>query len=103
MFKENSKSFRAIKRKRDNLEDVIYYEAVARDTDSILGLVKLSELEKETYFQAFIDKLKLEEDALKKTSTSKSGSSAENIEPDEFSIDACADRHLSCGVLSPQE
>ena len=73
-LKENSKSFRAIKRKRDNLEDVIYYEAVARDTDSILGLVKLSELEKETYFQAFIDKLKLEEDALKKTSTSKSGS-----------------------------
>ena len=72
-LKENSKSFRAIKRKRDNLEDVIYYEAVARDTDSVLGLVKLSELEKETYFQAFIDKLKLEEDALKKISTSKGG------------------------------
>ena len=73
-LQDNSKSFRAIKRKRDNLEDVIYYEAVARDTDSVLGLVKLSELEKETYFQAFIDKLKLEEDALKKISNSKTGS-----------------------------
>ena len=39
-LKKNSKSFRVIKRKRENLEDVIYYEAVARDTDSILGLVK---------------------------------------------------------------
>ena len=73
-LKKNSKSFRAIKRKRENLEDVIYYEAVARDRDSILGLVELSDLEKETYFQAFIDNLKKEEEALKKTTASKKGS-----------------------------
>ena len=65
-LKENSKSFRAIKRKRDNLEDVIYYEDIARDTDSILRLVELSQPEKEAYFQAYIDNLKLEEQALKK-------------------------------------
>ena len=70
-LKKNSKSFRVIKRKRENLEDVIYYEAVARDTDSILGLVKLSDFEKETYFQAFIDNLKKEEEALKKTTAPK--------------------------------
>ena len=73
-LKKNSKSFRVIKRKRENLEDVIYYEAVARDTDSILGLVKLSDFEKETYFQAFIDNLKKEEEALKKTTAPKTGS-----------------------------
>ena len=73
-LKKNSKSFRVIKRKRENLEDVIYYEAVARDTDSILGLVELSDFEKETYFQAFIDNLKKEEEALKKTTAPKTGS-----------------------------
>lgn len=73
-LKKNSKSFRVIKRKRENLDDVIYYEAVARDTDSILGLVELSDFEKETYFQAFIDNLKKEEEALKKTTAPKTGS-----------------------------
>lgn len=70
-LKENSKSFRAIKRKRDNLEDVIYYEDIARDTDSILRLVELSQPEKEAYFQAYIDNLKLEEQALKKAAKPK--------------------------------
>ena len=35
-LKENSKSFRAIKRKRENLEDVIYYESIAQDNDMII-------------------------------------------------------------------
>lgn len=61
-LKENSKTFRVIKRKRDNLEEVIFYEAIAQETDSILRLVKFSDDEKEIYFQAFIDNLKLEEE-----------------------------------------
>ena len=65
-LQDNSKSFRAIKRKRDNLEDVIYYEAVAHETDSVLRLVELSQSEKEAYFQTYIENLKLEEEALKK-------------------------------------
>lgn len=73
-LKKNSKSFRAIKRKRDNLEDVIFYEAIARDNDSILNIVKLSDSEKELYFQAYIDKLKLKEAALKQASSTKNGS-----------------------------
>lgn len=61
-LKENSKAFRAIKRKRDNLEEVIFYEGIVQETDSILRLVELSDDEKEIYFQAFIDNLKLEEE-----------------------------------------
>lgn len=61
-LKEKSKTFRVIKRKRDNLEEVIFYEAIAQETDSILRLVKFSDDEKEIYFQAFIDNLKLEEE-----------------------------------------
>src|SRR5690606_15682046 len=37
-LKENSKKFREVKKKRDNLEDVIKYEEVVRYTDSVIGL-----------------------------------------------------------------
>ena len=56
----NSKPYRVIKRKRDNLEDVIYYEDIAKVNDSILNLVRLPEAERLEYFEAFIEKLKIE-------------------------------------------
>jgi len=65
---ENSKPYRAIKRKRDNLEDVIYYESIAQVNDSILSVVAMSDTEKETYFQSYIETLKSE--ALKKAAQS---------------------------------
>lgn len=55
----NSKPYRIIKRKRDNLEDVIYYEAIAKVNDSILNLVNLTEDERIAYFDGFIEKLKI--------------------------------------------
>ena len=73
-LKENSKPYRAIKRKRDNLEDVIYYESIAKDNDSILSVVAMSDPEKETYFQSYIDTLKSE--ALKKAAQSSENSFA---------------------------
>ncbi len=54
----NSKPYRIIKRKRDNLEDVIYYESIAKVNDSILRLVNLPETERVAYFQSFVDDLK---------------------------------------------
>lgn len=54
----NSKPYRNIKRKRDNLEDVIYYEDIAKVNDSILSLVNLSETDRLTYFESFIETLK---------------------------------------------
>ena len=73
-LKENTKPFRAIKRKRDNLEDVIYYESIARNNDSILGIVALSDTEKEAYFQTYIETLKSEAEALKKETESSENS-----------------------------
>ncbi|OEK06112.1 hypothetical protein A8C32_18960 [Flavivirga aquatica] len=55
----NSKPYRTIKRKRDNLEDVIYYEAIAKVDDSIMNLVNLSEEDRVAYFESFIEKLKI--------------------------------------------
>ncbi|MGV6830238.1 MAG: type IX secretion system periplasmic lipoprotein PorW/SprE [bacterium] len=58
-LKERSKPYRAIKRKRDNLADVIYYEDIAVRNDSILTLVAMSDEEKLDYFTAFTDELKV--------------------------------------------
>jgi len=60
---ENSKPFRTIKRKRENLDDVIYYEIVAEVNDSIMRLVKMDELDRQRYFEDYVAKLKLEKDA----------------------------------------
>jgi len=59
-LKKNSKQFRAIKRKRDNLDDVIYYEDIAQRNDSILGLVRMSEEDRLALFTDFTNKLKTE-------------------------------------------
>lgn len=60
-LKQNSKRFRTFKRKRDNLEDVIFYEEIAQRNDSILHLVNLSDEERLVWFQAYTEKLQLEE------------------------------------------
>ncbi len=58
----NSKPYRVIKRKRDNLEDVIYYEAIAKVNDSVLRLVNLPEDERLTYFEGFVEALKIKDE-----------------------------------------
>jgi len=53
----NSKPYRIIKRKRENLKDVIYYEAIAKANDSVLRLVHLPEADRLAYFQGVVDDL----------------------------------------------
>ncbi|MFH4969213.1 hypothetical protein V8G61_13490 [Gaetbulibacter sp. M240] len=62
-LKDNSKAFRLIKRKRDNLEDVILYEGIAQTNDSILKLVKMPDAERLAYFEAFVADLKAKTEA----------------------------------------
>ncbi len=62
----NSKPYRIIKRKRDNLKDVIYYEAIAQVNDSILNLVNLPEAERLVYFENLVEKLKEKAEAERK-------------------------------------
>ncbi|NNC49639.1 MAG: hypothetical protein HKO01_03790 [Flaviramulus sp.] len=61
----DSKPYRIIKRKRDNLEDVIYYEAIATSNDSVLRLVKMSDRERLEYFDSFIENLKVKAEEAK--------------------------------------
>ncbi|WP_034060045.1 type IX secretion system periplasmic lipoprotein PorW/SprE [Lacinutrix jangbogonensis] len=60
---KNSKPYRIIKRKRENLDDVIYYEGVAEANDSIIRLVKMSEPERQRFFEDYVANLKLEKEA----------------------------------------
>jgi len=62
---KNSKLFRAIKRKRNNLEDVIFYEAVAKRNDSIINLVNLPEKDRLVLFESLVDDLKEKDKARK--------------------------------------
>ncbi|MBP1838578.1 tetratricopeptide repeat protein [Formosa algae] len=54
----NSKKYRTVKRERDNLDDVIYYEDISKVNDSILRLVNLPESERLAYFEAYTEHLK---------------------------------------------
>ena len=73
---ENSKPYRTIKRKRDNLEDVITYEAVAKINDSILNLVNMPDAERLAYFEKRIEALKtaLEEEKKREAAAQRSNS-----------------------------
>lgn len=55
---QNSREYRFIKKKKENLEDVIYYESLVRKNDSILFVASLPEEEQLEYFTAYTDKLR---------------------------------------------
>lgn len=60
-LKLNSKEYRFFKKKRDNLEDVIVYEDLAKRNDSIIKVLNYSEDERITYFENYIIELKEKE------------------------------------------
>ena len=57
-WNENAKKYRVLKRKRDNLDDVILYDGIARKNDSILTIVNMSDAERLEYYQKYADSLK---------------------------------------------
>lgn len=63
---KNVKRVRRIIRKRENLEEVILYENIAKTNDSILKIAGLSKEEQEEFYQTYIDKLKKEEEEAKR-------------------------------------
>ena len=77
---ENTRPWRRIKKKRDNLDDVIKYEDIAFRNDSILGLVAMSDSERLSYFSEYTANLKLKaiEDSLARVKQE------EQIENQEF-------------------
>ena len=72
---QNTKKYRAVKKKLDNLEDVIKYEDIVQHTDSILGIYYLPQDEQYAYFEMHIEKLKLaaQEEAERKEKQASAG------------------------------
>jgi hypothetical protein len=54
-FDESTSRYKQLKRQRDNLSDVILYEQIVKETDSILEILTLSDSERLNYFQKYID------------------------------------------------
>ncbi|MGO4919898.1 type IX secretion system periplasmic lipoprotein PorW/SprE [Maribacter spongiicola] len=63
---ENTKKFRGIKKKRDNLEDVIKYEDIVQYADSVITLYQMPKEEQLAYFGKHIEELQKAKDAAQK-------------------------------------
>ena len=62
-LKENTRIYRSISKKLENLTDVIKYEGIVQQTDSIISLYEMPPPEREIYFQDYIVALKEKEKA----------------------------------------
>ena len=62
-LKLNTKEYRFFKKKRENLEDVITYEDLAKRNDSIVKILNYSAEERISYFEKYITALKEKEAA----------------------------------------
>ena len=60
-----SREFNFIKKKRENLVDVIKYEGIASRNDSIINVFAMSETDRISYYETYILKLKKEDEARK--------------------------------------
>ncbi len=58
---DRTREFRIIRKKRENLTDVIKYEELSQRNDSILTLTSLSEEEQRVFFETYIAKIKEQE------------------------------------------
>ena len=73
-----TREFLSIQKTRNNLDEVIQYEAIAKRNDSIIHVASLSETDRVLYFENYIDKLK-KSDETKKISEEKEKDRQETI------------------------
>lgn len=57
---KSKREFRLISKKKKNLEDVIKYEGIANEKDSIIRLVEMNKDERLAFFEDYVEKLKKE-------------------------------------------
>lgn len=58
---DRTREFRLIRKKRENLTDVIKYEELTQRNDSIMSIASLSEEEQRTFFEEYVAKIKEKE------------------------------------------
>ena len=93
LVKLNTKTreFAKIQKIRSNLDEVILYEALAKQNDSILNVVAMNPADRKTYFEKYIVALK-EKDEVKRLLEEKNKAKQENINRNNSmtSIDAAS-------------
>jgi len=77
-YVERSPEHRLVKKKRDNLEDVILYEERRRSADSIFNVLDMSPDQQVAYYNEYIDELKAEEERLEKLAKVEALKEAQN-------------------------
>ena len=65
-LKPRTREYNLIKKKRENLDDVIKYEAIAQNNEIIISLFNMPGSERTAYFDSYIVKLKKEDEVKKK-------------------------------------
>tara|TARA_B100001121_G_scaffold200020_1_gene174900 strand:- start:2 stop:2515 length:2514 start_codon:yes stop_codon:yes gene_type:complete len=61
-----SRDFKKIKRKRDNLNDLIFYESIAMELDSIINLINMPDENRRVFFSDYVEQLKARENKAKR-------------------------------------
>ncbi|MFL0352916.1 tetratricopeptide repeat protein [Xanthomarina sp. GH4-25] len=100
---KDSKPFRIIKRKRDNLDDVIYYEDIAVVNDSILSLTALSYEDQLAYFENYTEQLKIQAEKEKEEEEiqERNKEFANNFANNDFEAKSAKSMTLSRGPNGP--
>ncbi|MBC2838257.1 lipopolysaccharide assembly protein LapB [Robiginitalea sp. SC105] len=62
-LEENTREFRAILKKRENLDDVIAYEDIVQQADSVITLYEMEPVQRQIYFQTYIDSIRALDEA----------------------------------------
>ena len=57
VLNSKSREFRKVKKKRDNLKDLIFYETLSIELDSIINLIKMSDENRIAFFNDYINKI----------------------------------------------
>ncbi len=78
-LKPRTREYNLIKKKRENLDEVIKFEGIAQTNDSIISLFKMSGSERTAYFEKHIVELKKKEEAERKLAE-KQAKIKENLE-----------------------
>jgi tetratricopeptide (TPR) repeat protein len=77
-YKERTPEHRGVKKKRDNLEDVITYELRRSSADSIFSVLDMTADQQITYYQNYIDELIAEEERREKQAEIDAANAAQN-------------------------
>ncbi|WP_438962866.1 tetratricopeptide repeat protein [Nonlabens sp.] len=77
-YVERSPEHRLVKKKRDNLEDVILYEERRRSADSIFNVLDMSPEQQVAFYNEYIEELKAEEERLEKIAEVEALKEAQN-------------------------